>query len=97
MAVQMSDKPPIRRKPEVVEGHKDWTEDRDVMADYIEEMWPAPLREIAKEAGYSRQHAKNTLDAFFEEAPEYDFAIPKIPDDVERRSYIRGYLDGIEK
>ena len=49
------------------------TPGRDEAAEYIQEeviekdRWPMDLTEIADEAGWSRQHIKNTLDAYFRE------------------------------
>lgn len=91
----------IRRKDSVPE--QDRTDDRDEAADAIEEMWPSTLTEIAEEAGFSRQHIKNTLELYFElvNQPDenrvsLDIHIPEdLADDSKTRdAYTRGYVAG---
>lgn len=88
----------IERKDPVPDDAR--TPERDDAADYIEEMWPADLIEIADAAGYSRQHIRNTLDLYFNYKKSVptggdtlDIEIP-IPDGVDGKSYARGYLAG---
>jgi hypothetical protein len=70
--------------------------------------WPMPLSELAEQTEWSRSHLSNTLRDYYEavgdEADEnaavhqngrFGLSIG-VPDDVEsRRSYIRGYVDGM--
>ena len=96
------DRPPIKRKEYIPPAVR--TPDRDDMADVIEEMWPATFTDMAEEAGYSRQHAKNTYDAYFE---EQDRQIPPgpnaqelriaVPDDVDEETYLRGVFEGFRR
>lgn len=78
----------------------DRTDARDEAADAIVELWPAHLTEIAEASGYSRQHVKNTLETYFEidqpgQQDSRTFSLEvTVPDDVDRESYIRGYLAG---
>lgn len=67
----------IRRIPVPEEKR---TPDKDQAAVWIEDSWPATLTEIAEKSGYSRQHIKNTLVDYFEEADE-SHASREIPDD----------------
>ncbi len=83
------------------------TEDRQKMADVIEEMWPAQLNDMADEAGYSRQHCKNVLDSHFRlierddepqtESEDTNGLTIQVPDNVDKSSYLRGLVDGMEK
>lgn len=63
MAQSRLERPEIVRKDPVPEEVR--TEERDEAADYIEEMWPAKLSEIAEESGFSVSHVHNTLDKYF--------------------------------
>lgn len=83
------------------------TEARDDAAEYIEEMWPTTLTEIAEESGYSRQHVKNTLSRYFKPAEEegnnMEITAGDAPDlnlpGHERellQAYRLGYRDGFE-
>lgn len=112
----------IRRKDNVPD--EDRTPARDAAADFIEKeivekgRWAdTPMTEIAEmtadlegtgENGYSRQHIKNTLDAYFEpvrepETKTVEHSHPEgesgkitidVPDDVDTDSYLRGFIDG---
>lgn len=86
----------IERKENVPED--DRTPDRDKAAEVIDDMWPAKLDKIAEEAGYSRQHIRNTIDFYYnimEEEAEEEITIT-IPSDVEPRSYLKGVTDAME-
>ena len=89
---QMQDKQ-LRRK----ETPTKQTPEREEMANVIEEMWPANLSSMADKAGYSRQHAKNTLNSHFEvikDEPKTPRSIT-IPEDVTNESdYLQGWLHG---
>jgi len=76
----------------------DRTDARDEAAEVIEQMWPAHLKDIAEASEYSRQHIKNTLDTYFEvrqpaQSDRFELAVD-VPEDVDRESFIRGYLKG---
>lgn len=94
----------LRRRDPVPEDVR--TPARDEAAAYIEDMWPAHLQDIAAEAGYSREHIRNTLDAYFilegddtngtgarTDSETLTVEIP-IPEGVEKTSFARGYLAG---
>ena len=84
------------------------TDERAEMADVIEEHYPAKnLNQCADMAGYSRQHAKNTLESHFREVerteneqdqPEKPRATKvtiEVPDDIDDPpSYLQGYVNG---
>ena len=68
--------------------------------------WPMPLSDIADESGWSRQHISNTIQTYFEEPEEetntvrvatgeetLERAALTIPENVDRQSYLRGYVD----
>lgn len=73
--------------------------------------WPVELVQLADESGWSRQHIKNTLDYYFEpvrdeqvddvqtEIIQHDNGRIQIdiPADVDKVSYLRGYLDGVTR
>lgn len=83
------------------------TDQKDDAATTIDEMWPATLTDIATEAGYSRQHIRNTLDLYFRPASHSTITVP-LPDgdalqeDVQLpgheqellAAYRMGYRDG---
>ena len=81
------------------------TEGREAMADVLEEHWDTgkTLEQMAAIAGYSRQHAKNTIDSHFRmiEKTETDDGQEEItitiPSDVENPSdYLRAVTDMLE-
>ena len=79
------------------------------MADVLEANWDSgkTLKDLADEAGFSRQHAANVLDSHFSMIERDETMIEKdedtneitvtIPDDVEPSSYLRGVSDALEK
>lgn len=86
------------------------TEERQEMAKVIEAEWdnPTTLTEMADMAGFSRQHAVNTIESHFEylgepeKEPEELFAddetveVPKsiLDDPKAREAFVRGYEAG---
>jgi len=76
------------------------------VADFIDDMrqsnqWPLNLSEVAEQTGYSRSHVSNTLEDYYEQADEpqsesetvdRDGITITIPDDVDRMSYLRGWI-----
>lgn len=59
------------------------TDARDEAADWIEDMWPATLSDIAEESGFSRQHIRNTLDTYFRPAGSSLQTMAAQPDTLE--------------
>lgn len=75
------------------------TPDRDEAAQWITEMWPASLSNIADASGYSRQHISNTLKLYFREVDETNadqktVERPQKPDSWEE-GYRQGFRDGV--
>lgn len=105
MSQALADQYKLERKDEIPEDVR--TPDRDKAAKVIDDMWPAKLKKIAEEAGYSRQHIKNTIAAYYdmveyedeaeEEATEDDTITIEVPSDVETGSYLRGVADSLER
>lgn len=86
------------------------TTGKDEAADYIinevleRGRWPMPLTEIADESGWSRQHIRNTLTDYFQEAtgektngpeltPANDGRSITVPESVEN---LGDFLAGVE-
>lgn len=84
------------------------TPGKDDAAEYIQSevldkgRWPMDYSEMAEESGWSRQHLKNTIDAYFSEetakngdaelqANRFQIDVD-VPADVDAESYIRGYI-----
>lgn len=73
------------------------TPDKAEAAEWIENMWPATLSEIAEASGYSRQHIKNTLVDYFRiadaESESQNVRMEKPNSDLQA-AYRAGYRDG---
>lgn len=87
----------IRRREVVPEDQR--TQERTKAADWIEEniikegRWgEMPMREIAEESQWSRQHIANTLDAYFEPAD----SPAGLGTEGRSLDYRQGFRDGIE-
>ena len=77
------------------------TEGQDEMADVLDEHWGTgkTLAEMAEIGGYSRQHARNTLENYFQMIEKNDESgeiTITIPDNVDARSYLKGVTDAME-
>lgn len=95
----------LRRKEHVPEEHR--TDDRDKAADEIEAWideygWPINKTRMAEMGEYSRQHYSNTAEYYFKEVPVTQArtdggleSVP-IPDDVDRKDYLRGVMVGMD-
>lgn len=88
------------------------TDERDKAADWIQSevvekgRWPLTLSEMEKEVKWSRQHLRNTLDAYFRPAGSTplpdgdgdDMEFGKLTGDDAKllSAYRRGYRDGFK-
>lgn len=94
----------IRRKDSISKSVR--TEGKDDAAETIDAIieageWPMDLSEIAERAGWSRQHIANTLEGYYEAVEDDDTQEPRdhdglqitVPDDVDKMSYLRGWID----
>jgi len=81
------------------------TPQKDDVAEFIDELiesgkWPIPLNQVAEQTGYSRSHVSNCLDDYYtkSEQPQSESETLQItvPDDVDRRSFLRGYMAALE-
>lgn len=96
----------IKRKESI--PPEDRTEGKDQAAEIIDELresgeWPVPLTQLNDETEWSRSHYKNTLSDYYEivdednrdatHAHENGRFVIEVPEDVDRMSYLRGWID----
>lgn len=94
----------IQRKSTVPDDVR--TPGKDDVAQYIEDeilakgRWPISTNQIAEETDYSRTTVSHTLQQYFEPVEQHSDGgqnTIQIPTDVDERSYLRGFLDGLSR